>query len=41
MVNFIIRNRLKIPEGLKDFVDEGYRFNKELSSDSSWVYLRD
>ena len=41
MVNYIIRNRLKSPEGLKDFVDEGYRFDKELSSDSSWVYLRD
>jgi len=40
MVNYIIRNRLKSPEELKDFVDEGYRFNKELSSDSSWVYLR-
>jgi len=40
MVNYIIRNRLENPESLKDFSDEGYRFDKDLSSDSSWVYLR-
>ena len=40
MVNYIIRNRLESPEPLKDFSDEGYRFDKELSSDSSWVFLR-
>ena len=40
MVNYIIRNRLESPELLKDFSDEGYRFDKELSTDSSWVYLR-
>jgi len=26
---------------LKDFSDEGYRFDQKLSTDSSWVYLRD
>ena len=40
MINYIIRNRLESPELLKDFSDEGYRFDKELSSDLSWVYLR-
>ena len=40
MVNYIIRNRLDNPEALKNFSDEGYRFDKDLSSDSSWVYLR-
>jgi len=40
MVNYIIRNRLENPEALKDFSDEGYRFDRDLSSDSSWVYLR-
>ena len=40
MVNYIIKNRLESPEALKDFSDEGYRFDKELSTDSSWVYLR-
>ena len=40
MVNYIIRNRLEKPEELKDFTDEGYRFDKGLSNDSSWVFLR-
>ena len=40
MVNYIIRNRLDKPEELKDFTDEGYRFDKGLSDDSSWVFLR-
>ena len=40
MVNYIIRNRLDKPEELKDFTDEGYRFDKGLSNDSSWVFLR-
>jgi cytoplasmic iron level regulating protein YaaA (DUF328/UPF0246 family) len=40
MVNFIIRNRLNNPEALQDFSDEGYRFDKDLSKDSTWVYLR-
>ena len=40
MVNYIIRNRLDKPEELKDFTDEGYRFDKVLSNDSSWVFLR-
>ncbi len=40
MVNFIIRNRLDTPAGLQDFSDEGYRFDKDLSDDSTWVYLR-
>ena len=40
MVNYIIRNRLENPEALKDFSDEGYRFDRDLSNDSSWVYLR-
>ena len=40
MVNFIIRNRLDNPEALQDFSDEGYRFDSELSNDTTWVYLR-
>ena len=40
MVNFIIRNRLNNPEALQDFSDEGYRCDKDLSNDSTWVYLR-
>ena len=40
MVNYIIRNRLENPENLKEFSDEGYRFDHGLSSESSWVFLR-
>ena len=40
MVNYIIRNRLENPENLKEFSDEGYRFDQGLSSESSWVFLR-
>ena len=41
MVNYIIRNRLTNAESLKNFSDEGYRFDEKLSSDSVLVYLRD
>lgn len=41
MVNYIIRNRLTNAESLKNFSDEGYRFDEKLSSKSVWVYLRD
>jgi len=41
MIHYIIRNRLTDAEALKDFSDEGYLYNQELSSDSSWVYIRD
>ena len=41
MINYIIRNRLTDAEALKDFSDEGYQYNQELSADSTWVYIRD
>ena len=41
MINYIIRNRLTDAEVLKDFSDEGYLYNQDLSSDSTWVYVRD
>ena len=40
MINYIIRKRLTDAEALKDFSDEGYRFDNDLSSESSWVFLR-
>jgi len=40
MINYIIRNRLTDAEVLKDFSDEGYLYNQELSSDKTWVYVR-
>ncbi|MDP7553893.1 MAG: peroxide stress protein YaaA [Candidatus Thioglobus sp.] len=41
MVNYIIRNRITDPKALKNFSDEGYQYDETLSSDSSWVYIRD
>jgi len=41
MVNYIIRNRLTDTEALKEFSDEGYKYNHNLSDDSTWVYVRD
>ena len=37
MINYIIRNRLTDAEVLKDLSDEGYLYNQDLSSDSTWV----
>ncbi len=41
MVNYIIRNRITDPKSLKNFSDENYHYDEVLSSDSSWVYIRD
>lgn len=41
MINYIIRNRLTDAEALKEFSDEGYKYNQELSGDSIWVYVRE
>ena len=41
MINYIIRNCLTDTEELKEFSDEGYQYNQELSGDSTWVYVRD
>ena len=40
MCNYIIRNRLKSVDDLKSFNVEGYRFNKNISSDDAWVFTR-
>ncbi len=41
MCEFMIRNRIVDPEGLKDFAGNGYRFNKRLSKGSNWIFTRD
>jgi len=40
MTNFIIRNRVVQPEGLKAFRAQGYRFSAKASSDTDWVFVR-
>lgn len=41
MANFIVKNRLKAPEALKDFDVGGYRFDAAESDDRQLVFLRD
>ena len=40
MSSYLIRNRIKEPEGLLDFSEEGYRFSKKDSTESEPVFLR-
>jgi len=40
MVNYIIRNRITNPSALKDFSDEGYKYDDMQSRVSSWVFTR-
>ncbi len=40
MANFIIKQRVKTPAGIKKFNVDGYVFNKQLSSDKKLVFTR-
>ena len=40
MARFIIQKRIENPNALKDFSYGGYKFCKDLSGDSSWVFSR-
>ena len=40
MTDFIVRNRIESPAGLKKFRREGYRFSRELSDDKQWTFER-
>jgi len=40
MADYIIRNRIERPAGLKKFRQQGYRFAKELSDDKQWTFER-
>ena len=37
---YIIQNKLTDPEELKSFAEDGYRFNKQLSKGTTWVFTR-
>lgn len=37
---YIIQNKLSDPEDIKLFNEDGYKFNKRLSKDSTWVFTR-
>jgi len=40
MSRYIIKNKLTNPEDIKDFDEEGYRFNSKLSKGHNWVFTR-
>ena len=40
MASWIIRNRVKTTKDLKDFAEDGYRFDRERSEPSAPVFLR-
>ena len=40
MSAYIIQNRITEPEDIKDFAEDGYAFNKSLSSNKEWVFTR-
>lgn len=37
---YIIQNKLREPDDIKLFSEEGYRFNKKLSKENNWVFTR-
>lgn len=41
MARFQVRNRIDDPEELRDFAEDGYAFNPELSTDDLLVFTRD
>lgn len=41
MARFIIQNRLRDPDAIKEFDAGGYRFREDLSQEDRWVFLRD
>ena len=41
MVNFVVKNRLNNIGELKDFREEGYCYNVDLSSNLNWVFCKD
>ena len=41
MCDYLIQNRVKKPDDLKNFDTAGYGYNEELSKEDSWVFTRD
>lgn len=40
MTRFIIQNRIKAPDELKEFGEEGYSYSEYLSTENEWVFTR-
>ncbi len=41
MARFVVRQRIDLPEGLKDFAEEGYGFRPDLSAEDRLVFTRE
>mgnify|MGYP003679990500 CR=1 FL=1 len=41
MSRYIIDHKINLPENIKDFDSDGYRFSPEMSDTDEWVFLRD
>ena len=40
MTRYIVKNRLRTVNGLRDFAEAGYRYAPEMSTDTQWVFAR-
>jgi hypothetical protein len=40
MANFVIKNKISNPQHLQDFNQENYHFEKKLSNQSNWIFVR-
>jgi hypothetical protein len=40
MANFAIINKIKDPNQLKEFKEDGYKFNVKLSDENNWIFSR-
>ncbi len=40
MARYIIQNKIKQPNKLKSFEEDGYKFNEELSNETEWFFTR-
>ena len=41
MARYIIKNRIKTPESLKQFREGDYCYQTKLSNETQWVFTRD
>jgi cytoplasmic iron level regulating protein YaaA (DUF328/UPF0246 family) len=40
MARYIIKNRITDPEGIKEFAEDGYLFDENLSDDDKWTFTK-
>jgi hypothetical protein len=41
MVHYIVKNNIESLDSIKNFGQNGYKYNVSLSSDSDWIFTRD